>query len=63
MQLLQTKLSDSTQKVYQLQLQLEKLQVQLQSTQVGYTYPLTGTTIYCIQLLITSYINAEKQYL
>ena len=45
MQLLQTELSDSTQKVDQLELQLKKLEVQLQSVQVGYT-------VYCTQLLL-----------
>ena len=37
MQLLQTELSDSTQKVDQLESRLKKLEVQLQSVQVSYT--------------------------
>ena len=37
MQLLQTELSDSTQKVDQLELQLKKFEEQLKSVQVGYT--------------------------
>ena len=45
MQLLQTELSDSTQKVDQLESQLKKLEVQLQSVQVGYR-------VYCTQLLL-----------
>ena len=45
MQLLQTKLSDSTQKVDQLELQLKKFEVQLHSVQVGYA-------VYYTQLLL-----------
>ena len=45
MQWLQTELSDSTQKVDQLELQLKKLEEQLQSVQVSYT-------VYCTQLLL-----------
>ena len=45
MHLLQTELPDSTQKVDKLELQLKKLEVQLQIVQVGYT-------VYCTQLLL-----------
>ena len=40
MQLLQAELSDSTQKVDQLESQLKKFEVQLQSVQVHYSYSL-----------------------
>ena len=48
MQSLQTELSDSTQKVDQLELQLKKLEVQLQSVQVSYNSLLyTAITKHC----------------
>ena len=52
MQLLQTQLSDSTQKVDQLELQLKKLEVQLQSVQVCYA-------VYCAQLVLNIVNNFE----